>query len=79
MRLGGFDISKEDVIETGKNRHQGDDNDIEDAYGKKKNNYSSLFIEDVLHEIEEDDFLLAISSTNNVDKKFDILMDKVGA
>jgi len=79
MRLGGFDISKEDVIETGESRHQGDDEDIEDAYGKKKNNYSSLFIEDVLHEIEEDDFLLAISSTNNVNKKFDILMDKVGA
>ena len=57
----------------------GDDDDIEDAYGKKKNNYSSLFIEDVLHEIEEDDFLLAIASTNNVNKKFDILMDKVGA
>jgi len=79
MRLGGFDISKEDIIETGENRHQGDDEDIEDAYGKKKNNYSSLFIEDVLHEIEEDEFLLAISSTNNVDKKFDILMNKVGA
>lgn len=79
MRLGGFDISKEDVIETGESRHQGEDEDIEDAYGKKKNNYSSLFIEDVLHEIEEDAFLLAVSSTNNVDKKFDILMDKVGA
>ena len=79
MRLGGFDISKEDVIETGKNRHQGDDEEIEDAYGKMKNNYSSLFIEDVLHEIEEDDFLLAISSTNDVNKKLDILMDKVGA
>ena len=79
MRLGGFDISKEDVIETGENRHQGDDEEIEDAYGKKKNNYSSLFIEGVLHEIEEDDFLLAIASTNSVDKKFNILMDKVGA
>jgi len=79
MRLGGFDISKEDVIETGEKRHQGDDEEMEDAYGKKKNNYSSLFIEDVLHEIEEDDFLLAIASTNNVNKKFDILMDKVGA
>ena len=78
MRLGGFDISKEDVIETGKNRHQGDEEEIDDAYGKKKNNYSSLFIEGVLHEIEEDDFLLAISSTNNVKKKLDILMDKVG-
>jgi len=78
LRLGGFDISKEDIIETGKNRHQGDREDVEDAYGKKKNNYSSLFIEEILHEIEEDDFLLAISSTVDVKKKFNILMDKVG-
>jgi hypothetical protein len=77
MRLGGFDISAEQVIETGKNKHLGDDDSVDDAYGKAKNNFSSLFIEEIIHEIEEDEFLLAVASTNNVDKKFNILMKEV--
>lgn len=73
IRLGGNDISAEDVVETGKPRHQSEDQDIDDAYGKTKNNFSSLFITDIMHEIEENEFWNEIRSETDTDKKLDLL------
>jgi superfamily II DNA or RNA helicase len=56
IRDGGFPIDAESVVETGKPRHQADEENVDDAYGKGKNNFSSLFITEIIHEVEEEDF-----------------------
>jgi superfamily II DNA or RNA helicase len=73
IRDGGFDIGAENVIETGITRHQSDEEDIDDAYGKYKPNLSLFSIENVFHQIEEDDFWNKIHSTVNVEDKIDSL------
>jgi superfamily II DNA or RNA helicase len=57
IRDGGFPIDAESVVETGKPRHQADEENVDDAYGKGKNMFNTLFsIEGIIHEVEEDDF-----------------------
>jgi hypothetical protein len=56
IRDGGFPIDAESVVETGKPRHQADEENVDDAYGQGKNNFSSLFITEIIHEVEEEDF-----------------------
>ena len=57
IRDGGFPIDAESVVETGKPRHQADEENVDDAYGKGKNMFNALFsIEGIIHEVEEDDF-----------------------
>jgi superfamily II DNA or RNA helicase len=56
IREGGYDISAESVVETGLPRHIADEENVEDAYGKVKNNFASLFITEIIHEVEEEDF-----------------------
>jgi superfamily II DNA or RNA helicase len=56
IRNGGFPIDAENVIETGVPRHIADDENVDDAYGKVKNNFASLFITEIIHEVEEEDF-----------------------
>ena len=56
IRDGGYDISAEDVVETGTPRHTADDKDVEDAYGKLRPNLNGLFITNVFHEIENEAF-----------------------
>jgi superfamily II DNA or RNA helicase len=78
MRLGGHNISKEDIVEfPGEERHEKDENPMEDAYSKKKNNYASLFIEEVLHEIEEDDFMLQVNAASTMKQKMEVLFKEV--
>jgi superfamily II DNA or RNA helicase len=73
IRDGGFDLSAEKVVETGKNRHEGDDTDIDDAYGKLKLNMSLFTIENVIHEIEQNEFFDRVHSADSVDEKLDLL------
>jgi superfamily II DNA or RNA helicase len=57
IRDGGYDISAESVVETGKPRHQADEENVDDAYGKGKSTFNALFsIEGIIHEVEEEDF-----------------------
>jgi superfamily II DNA or RNA helicase len=73
IRDGGFDLSAESVVETGKNRHEGDDTDINDAYGKMKLNMSLFTIENVIHEIEQNEFFDRVHSADTIDDKLDLL------
>ena len=56
IRDGGYDISAEDVVETGTPRHSADPGDVEDAYTKLKPNWAGLFVTEVFHEIENEAF-----------------------
>jgi len=73
LRNGGFDISKEDIYETKGNRHEGEDEGMDDAFDKYKNNFSSLFVEEVLHEIENDEFWIKLNNASTVDDKLELL------
>lgn len=77
IRDGGFDISAELVHETGKQRHQGDDEDIDDAYGNLKLNLSLFSITDIMHEIEEDAFWDKLNAGEKVEEKLDLLFEGV--
>ena len=74
IRNGGFDISKEDVIETGKPRHAADKDNVADAYGDDKNMFSKLFsIEGIFHEIESEEFFDALRAAPDTDAQLDLL------
>jgi superfamily II DNA or RNA helicase len=73
LRNGGHDISVEDIIETKKNRHQGDEEEMSDAFEGYKNNFSSLFIQEVFHEIEQDEFWFKIAEAETIDEELDVL------
>jgi len=73
IREGGYDISAESVVETGLPRHITDDEDVEDAYGKVKNNFASLFITEIIHEVEEEDFFHELRKVNDNKAKIAML------
>lgn len=52
IRDGGYDISSENVIETGTARHMADSKDVGDAYYKLKPNWADLFLTNIEHAIE---------------------------
>jgi superfamily II DNA or RNA helicase len=76
IRNSGYDISSEDVVITGLERHTADEEGVEDAYGETKNNFSNLFITEVFHEIEDDKFWDDIKTVETVDQKFDMLFNQ---
>ena len=76
LRNGGFDISKEDIYETKRERHQNEEENIEDAFEGYKNNFSSLFIEQIMHEIENDEFWIRVQETKTVDDKFNMFFEE---
>lgn len=76
IRDNGYDISAEDVIETGIARHTGDELELKDAYGTQKNNFSSLFITDVMHEIEDEEFVKALTSAETDKEKIELLFNE---
>jgi superfamily II DNA or RNA helicase len=71
IRNGGHDISKEDIVITGRERHTSDEEGVEDAYTKTKNNFSNLFITEVFHEIEHDAFWNKINGAGDVNEQLD--------
>jgi superfamily II DNA or RNA helicase len=73
IREGGYDISAESVVETGKPRHQADEKNVDDAYTKVKNNYASLFITEIIHEVEADDFFYELRKTDGGKETIDML------
>jgi superfamily II DNA or RNA helicase len=75
IRNSGFDISAEDIVETGKPRHSPDDEGVDDAYSKIKNNFSSLFITEVFHEIEDLEFWDDLSKVKTIDEKLNLLFN----
>jgi superfamily II DNA or RNA helicase len=73
IRDGGYNISAEDIVETDKSRHQADEKNIDDAYGKGKNNYCSLFITEIMHEVEEAEFFNELRKTDGGKQTIDML------
>jgi superfamily II DNA or RNA helicase len=77
IRLGGFDISKEDIIETGKPLHQGDEEGQDNAYGDKKKSKAKGILTDILHEIEDTNFLKSLYVAKSFKQKMNILMKEI--
>jgi superfamily II DNA or RNA helicase len=77
IRNGGHNISAEEVVETGVLRHSADETQVDDAYAKPKSNFSNLFITEVFHEIEEDEFWDDIKGAGGVDDQLDKFLEKV--
>ena len=76
LRNGGFDISKEDIYETKRDRHENEEENMDDAFGNYKNNFSDLFIEEILHEIENDEFWIKIQESASVENKYDMFFEE---
>jgi superfamily II DNA or RNA helicase len=76
LRNGGFDISKEDVYETKGARHEAEDEDMENAFDAKSNFNKFFDIEQILHEIENDEFWVRVQETNTVDDKFAMFFEE---
>ena len=77
IRNGGFDISKEDVHETKKERHEHDEEGMEDAYDADNNKFGKFFdVEDIFHEIENDEFWIRVQETTSVEDKFDMFFSE---
>jgi superfamily II DNA or RNA helicase len=76
IREGGYDISAESVVETGKPRHQADEENVDDAYSKGKNTFNSLFsIERIIHEVEEEDFFHELRKVDDNKAKISMLFN----
>ena len=74
IRDGGFPIDAESVVETGKPRHQADEENVDDAYGKGKNMFNTLFsIEGIIHEVEEEGRWQVLRSLESKEAKLDML------
>lgn len=68
IRMGGFDISAEDVIETGNSKHLGDSQQIDDAYEELKLNTSLFSIENIFHKIKDNEFWSEFRSKSVTDQ-----------
>lgn len=77
IRDGGFDISLEEVIVTGTERHIAESESVDDAYKPYKNNFAELFLTNVFHEIETDEFWKDVKRAPTVNEKFDLLFSKI--
>lgn len=75
IRDGGYDISAETIVESGITRHTADPEDVEDAYTKLKPNWAGLFITEVFHEIETEDFENSILEAGDTDHQLDKFLD----
>jgi superfamily II DNA or RNA helicase len=76
IRNGGYDISAEDVIETGVPRHMPDDVNINDAYGELKNNFANLFITEIFHEVEDEEFVNELQHLDTDEDRFEMLFSE---
>ena len=75
LMLSGYDISAENVIETGRPRHEKQNIDIDDAYEDIKSKFLEFNITDVIHEVENELFLAAMNSFKSIDDKLNFIMD----
>jgi superfamily II DNA or RNA helicase len=64
IRDAGYDISAEMITESGIPRHEPDEEDIGDAYLKYKPNFNKHFVTDILHEIEEAEWLIKLRNAD---------------
>ena len=46
---------------------------VDDAYGKSKSNYASLFITEVIHEVEEEELFYELRKTDGGKETIDML------
>lgn len=76
IRNSGYDISAEDVFETGLERHDRDPENVDDAYAEYKSNFNNLFITEVFHEIETEEFWVDIGQSLSMDQDISILFEE---
>jgi superfamily II DNA or RNA helicase len=77
VRNGGFDISKEDVHETKNERHEADEEGMEDAYDSANNKFGKFFnVENIFHEIENDEFWIGVQETKTANDKFSMFFEE---
>lgn len=76
MRMGGFDISKEDIYETKADRHEAEDDDIDDAFDTSTGMFSHTLIDDIFHEIEDDEFWYKLAERETLDEKLDMFFEE---
>ena len=78
IRNSGYDISAEEVVETGTPKHIPDPADVDDAYGNNAtNNFSSLFITEIIHEIEDGLYWDSINAAGDVDDRLDAFIESI--
>ena len=77
IRDAGFDVSAENTVETGKPRHHGAEEDLDDAYSAYKNNFSKLFITEIFHEIEDSEFWSQVKTVATAEEKIDLMFDSL--
>jgi len=77
IRDNGHDISKENVSVTDRNRHIADPDAVEDAYAETKSNFSNLFIEEVFHVIEDEEFWEDVKKAGDSREQFERLFEKM--
>lgn len=75
IRNAGYDISFEDVVETGNENHIADEENVDDAYSDMKNMFGHLFtIEGIFHEVENEAIFDQINVAETLEEKLDILL-----
>jgi hypothetical protein len=74
IRDSGYEIEPEDIIETGDPRGIADDEPLGDAVTKEKNNFSSLFLTNIFHELEEDEFWQSVTATETPADKISMVL-----
>ena len=75
IRYGGFEISAETIIESNPHHLGDEDPGPEDAYGdeNKGNMFSSLFITNIMHELEQDLYWSKLDELDDDAAKIDML------
>ena len=75
IRDAGYDISAEEVVETGDPRGIADEQQVGDAVTDDKNNFSSLFITNIFHELEEDEFWQKLGAADTDEDFINLLIN----
>jgi hypothetical protein len=77
LRNGGFDISKEDIHETKSNRHESEDEGMDDAFDNNNSNFNPYFdIDQIFHVIEDDEFWIKVQEQSSVPEKIDSFFEE---
>jgi len=77
LRNGGFDISKEDIHETKSNRHESEDEGMDDAFDNNNSSFNPYFdIDQIFHVIEDDEFWIKVQEQSNVPAKIDSFFEE---
>ena len=79
IRDAGFEINIEDINYTGEDGPGIDDDDgLDDAYDFGKKKKAQKMLEDIIHEMEQDTFLVKLKNCgDNFDSKLNVLLEEI--